>query len=63
MIMTRGGPDNATLTYSMYVYKTAFEFGRMGYASALAWVQILVTILLAAVVVVASRRFIHYRGA
>jgi multiple sugar transport system permease protein len=47
----------------MYVYKTAFEFGRMGYASALAWVQILVTILLAAVVVVASRRFIHYRGA
>ena len=38
MIMTRGGPDNATLTYSMYVYKTAFEFGRMGYASALAWV-------------------------
>lgn len=63
MIMTRGGPDNATLTYSMYVYKTAFEFGRMGYASALAWVQILVTILLAAVVVAASRRFIHYRGA
>lgn len=63
MIMTRGGPDNATLTYSMYVYKTAFEFGRMGYASALAWVQILVTVLLAAIVVVASRRFIHYRGA
>jgi len=63
MIMTRGGPDNATLTYSMYVYKTAFEFGRMGYASALAWVQILVTMLLAAIVVAASRRFIHYRGA
>lgn len=63
MIMTRGGPDNATLTYSMYVYKTAFEFGRMGYASALAWVQILVTIALAAIVVVASKRFIHHRGA
>ncbi len=63
MIMTRGGPDNATLTYSMYVYKTAFEFGRMGYASALAWVQILVTMLLATIVVAASRRFIHYRGA
>jgi multiple sugar transport system permease protein len=63
MIMTRGGPDNATLTYSMYVYKTAFEFGRMGYASALAWVQILITIVLAAGVVLASRRFVHYRGA
>ena len=63
MIMTRGGPDNATLTYSMYVYKTAFEFGRMGYASALAWVQILVTVALAAIVVAASRRFIHHRNA
>ena len=63
MIMTRGGPDNATLTYSMYVYKTAFEFGRMGYASALAWVQILITLLLAGAVVVLSKRVVHYRGA
>jgi ABC-type sugar transport system permease subunit len=47
----------------MYVYKTAFEFGRMGYASALAWVQILITLLLAGAVVVLSKRVVHYRGA
>ena len=63
MIMTRGGPENATLTYSMYVYKTAFEFGRMGYASALAWVQIILTAAIAVVVLVVARRLVYYRGA
>ncbi len=63
MIMTRGGPDNATLTYSMYVYKTAFEFGRMGYACALGWVQILITLALAGIVMAVSKRFVYYRGA
>jgi multiple sugar transport system permease protein len=62
LIMTRGGPDNATLTSSMYVYKVGFEFGRMGYACALAWVQIAVTVMLACVVVGLGRRFVYYRA-
>jgi multiple sugar transport system permease protein len=62
MIMTRGGPDNATLTYSMYVYKTAFEFGRMGYASALAWVQVLLTLAFASAAILAGRRGVFYRA-
>lgn len=63
MIMTRGGPENSTLTFSMYIYKTAFEFGRMGYASALAWIQILITMLIAIGVLSLARRVIFYRGA
>ncbi len=63
MIMTRGGPDNATLTFSMYIYKTAFEFGRMGYASALAWVQILITLVLACGALALGRRMVYYRAA
>jgi multiple sugar transport system permease protein len=43
LIMTEGGPEGSTITHSMYVYKSAFEFGRMGYASALAWVQVMLT--------------------
>ncbi|MBL9000563.1 MAG: sugar ABC transporter permease [Phycisphaerae bacterium] len=62
MIMTRGGPDGATLTYSMYVYKTAFEFGRMGYASALAWVQVLLTLTLAAGALWIGRKGVFYRA-
>jgi multiple sugar transport system permease protein len=62
LVMTKGGPDNATLVFSMYVYSTAFEYGRMGYASALAWVQFLVAVAITAIGLAVSRRFVHYRG-
>jgi multiple sugar transport system permease protein len=62
-IMTRGGPANSTLTYSLYVYLNAFKYGRMGYASALAWVQVLITIILTVLLLRAARRFVHYRAA
>lgn len=35
--LTRGGPAQATLTVVYYIYQNAFEFGRMGKASAIAW--------------------------
>ena len=40
--MTSGGPKNATLFYSLYIYQKAFEDFEMGYASALAWVLFLI---------------------
>ena len=63
LIMTKGGPDNATVVISMYVYNSAFAYGRMGYASALAWVQFLATLALTGVALLIARRFVHYRGA
>jgi len=36
-IMTDGGPNNATLTSILYLYRQAFQYFHMGYASALAW--------------------------
>jgi len=36
-VLTDGGPGNATLVYNYYLYQNAFEFFRMGYASALAY--------------------------
>ena len=36
-IMTRGGPRYATLFYVLHLYFNAFQYFRMGYASALAW--------------------------
>ncbi len=35
-VLTGGGPANATETFSLYIFKTAFEYGQMGQASALA---------------------------
>jgi hypothetical protein len=31
-VMTDGGPNNATLFYSLYLYQNAFQFFKMGYA-------------------------------
>jgi multiple sugar transport system permease protein len=47
----------------MYVYSNAFAYGRMGYASALASVQMLATLVLTGVALVLARRFVHYRAA
>ncbi len=36
-ILTEGGPAHASLSYVQYLYKQAFTYSRMGYASAMAW--------------------------
>lgn len=61
-IMTKGGPNDSTLVYSMYVFRSAFEYGTMGYASALAWLQLLVTLALTLGLLALARRFVHYRA-
>ncbi|MEV0699659.1 sugar ABC transporter permease [Saccharopolyspora sp. NPDC050389] len=37
-VLTRGGPDNATLTIGVYLYQNAFTYFDFGYASAIAYV-------------------------
>lgn len=59
-IMTRGGPNNATYFYSMYSYDVAFRFLRMGYASALAWVQLLIILALTGIAFWSARKWVHY---
>lgn len=60
-VMTAGGPANASLVYMLYLYKNAFQFLNMGYASALAWVLfvILATITL---VLFKSSKWVHYES-
>jgi len=55
-----GGPDNSMLSYSMYLFQNAFVYLKMGYASAMAWVLFLVTMAVTAVVLLTSRRWVHY---
>jgi multiple sugar transport system permease protein len=62
-IMTRGGPDNATSVFSFYVYRNAFEYGRMGYASSLAWIQLVIALVLTLATIAASRKLVYYRAA
>jgi len=55
------GQNPAGHFYSMYLYENAFVYGQMGYASAMAWVQLVVVLALTGLMIVASRRLVHYR--
>jgi multiple sugar transport system permease protein len=61
-VMTGGGPNNATLFYVLNLYRQAFEFHQMGYASALAWVLFLIILVLTIIVFRASRNLVYYEG-
>jgi len=43
-VMTDGGPNQATMFYSLFLYQNAFRFFKMGYASAMAWVLLLIAL-------------------
>jgi len=61
LVMTDGGPANATLFYVLYVYRAAFQDLRMGYASALAW---LLFVIILAITLVQFRfsKWVYYEG-
>jgi len=61
-VMTGGEPGDLTRFYVLYLYNQAFEFYEMGYASALAWLLLLVTLLLTLIVMRGSKRFVHYEA-
>lgn len=61
-IMTGGGPNNATLTQVLYLYRKGFQNFQFGYASALAWALFLVIMVFTVLVVRSSEGWVHYEG-
>lgn len=61
-ILTQGGPANATLFYLYYLYKNAFTWFEMGYASALAWVLFLIIITCTLLLLRISTSWVYYEG-
>ncbi|MBI4559153.1 MAG: sugar ABC transporter permease [Candidatus Hydrogenedentes bacterium] len=61
-VMTGGGPNNATRFYVLYTYQNAFEFFRMGYASALAWVLFVIILIFTLLVMRTSRAWVFYEA-
>jgi multiple sugar transport system permease protein len=55
-----GGPADSTLFYTLYIYQRGFGNFDMGYASALAWVLLLIIAGLTAVNFVASKYWVFY---
>jgi multiple sugar transport system permease protein len=63
-IMTSGTghPGNSLMFYSMYLYKQAFQFFNMGYASAMAWLLFVVTLVITLVIFLSARLWVFYGG-
>jgi multiple sugar transport system permease protein len=56
----KGGPVDSTLFYSLYLYIEAFENFRMGYASALAWLLLVIIGVFTAIAFLTSRYWVYY---
>ncbi|GHC81608.1 sugar ABC transporter permease [Streptomyces violaceochromogenes] len=56
----KGGPADSTLVYTMYLYDRGFVASHMGYASAMAWVLLLVIGIVTAVLFRTSRSWVFY---
>jgi multiple sugar transport system permease protein len=61
-LLTEGGPNNATELYGLYLYRNAFRFFKMGYASALAWILFLVIVVFTLLIFRSSARWVYYGG-
>jgi multiple sugar transport system permease protein len=59
-ILTGGGPGVSTTTLVLYLYNNGFQYFRMGYASALAWILFLIIMAITIVQFVAQKRWVHY---
>ncbi len=59
-IMTNGGPANASLFFMLYLYRQAFQYFNMGYASALAWLLFFIVLLLSLSVLRSSPAWVYY---
>ncbi|MGG3306503.1 sugar ABC transporter permease [Paenibacillus lautus] len=57
-----GGPLDQTLLYSLYLYRKAFSHFEMGYASALAWIMLIIVGVLTLLIFRSSTRWVHYES-
>lgn len=57
-----GGPVNATLFYTLYLYQKGFVSLSMGYASALAWTLLVIIAVSTAILFLTSRKWVYYNS-
>jgi multiple sugar transport system permease protein len=62
-IMTEGQPADSTLFYAYYLFKQAFQFFRMGFASAMAWILFILVLALTLLQLWLSKKWVHYEQA
>jgi multiple sugar transport system permease protein len=59
-MLTQGGPANSTLTLSYHIYQNAFQYFRMGYATAMAYILFAVMLIATFVQFRLQKRWVFY---
>ena len=59
----RGDPNNATLFINLDLYREAFSYNHMGYASAIAWILFAIVLVIALLIFAYARDRVYYAGA
>jgi multiple sugar transport system permease protein len=61
-VATNGGPMNSTMFYMLLLFNDAFKYLYMGYASALAWLFVLLALVLVVAQVWIGTKWVYYEG-
>jgi multiple sugar transport system permease protein len=62
IITNNGGPMNSTFVYALYLYERAFGRMEMGYASALAWIMLLIIVAATSIISLSSKYWVFYES-
>ncbi|WP_189025664.1 carbohydrate ABC transporter permease [Paenibacillus albidus] len=61
-VITNGGPMNSTNVYALYLYEQAFSRYHLGYASALAWVMLVIIVIISLLIAGTSKYWVFYES-
>jgi multiple sugar transport system permease protein len=61
-VMTKGGPQDATLFYALHLFNRAFLDFQVGYASAMAWLLFIIILSASLIVMKTSKSWVYYEG-
>ena len=59
-ILTQGGPGTATTVIAYYIYRTAFEFYNMGFASSAAWIMFIMIFIVTLIQWRYQKKWVNY---
>jgi ABC-type sugar transport system permease subunit/ABC-type glycerol-3-phosphate transport system substrate-binding protein len=60
IMFNNGGNDDSALFYAFYLFRKAFQYFSMGYASAMAWLLFIVVLVLTLIQLYLSKKWVHY---
>jgi multiple sugar transport system permease protein len=62
VLFPNGQPARSAYFYTMYLYDNAFQYHKMGYACAMAWIMFIIILALTGLALKMSQRHVHYGG-